>query len=109
MVPAPPSTPLPPTFPDRHTGLTPASSSDVRRKRSHHQETQRLPFVKKMHGHRGGEHGLSDQEQLQKPEFCGCLGFILHFSVNNTTAFSYLQRSLGLWARSPMPSPLGLT
>lgn len=43
-----------------------------------------------------GEHGLADQEQLQKPEFCGCLGFILHFSVNNTTAFSYLQSSLGL-------------
>lgn len=64
MVPAPPSIPLSPTFPDRYTRLTPASSSDGRRKQRHHQEMQRLPFVKKRHSHRGGEHSLSDQEQL---------------------------------------------
>lgn len=65
MAPGPPSTPLPPTFPDRHAGPAPASSSHVRREQRHHQETQRLPFLKKTHSHRGGEHSLADPEQLQ--------------------------------------------
>lgn len=65
MAPAPASTPLPPTFPDRDAGLAPASSSHVRRKSRHHQETQGLPFLKQMHSHRGREHGLANPEQLQ--------------------------------------------